>query len=43
MLYHGKVERFLPSILAEGLDKGKRHHVHLSKDVERPEGRGQAR
>jgi putative RNA 2'-phosphotransferase len=33
-LYHGTVERFLPSILAEGLDKGKRHHVHLSKDVE---------
>ena len=26
-LYHGTVERFLPSIL-------KRHHVHLSKDVE---------
>jgi putative RNA 2'-phosphotransferase len=34
VLYHGTVERFLPSILAEGLDKGKRHHVHLSKDVE---------
>jgi putative RNA 2'-phosphotransferase len=33
MLYHGTVERFLPSILAEGLNKGKRHHVHLSKDV----------
>jgi putative RNA 2'-phosphotransferase len=34
VLYHGTVERFLPSILAEGLDKGRRHHVHLSKDVE---------
>jgi putative RNA 2'-phosphotransferase len=33
-LYHGTVERFLPSILDEGLNKGKRHHVHLSKDVE---------
>jgi putative RNA 2'-phosphotransferase len=34
LLYHGTVERFLGSILAEGLKKGKRHHVHLSKDVE---------
>ena len=34
VLYHGTVERFLASILAEGLKKGKRHHVHLSKDVE---------
>lgn len=34
VLYHGTVERFLPSILAGGLDKGKRHHVHLSGDVE---------
>ena len=33
-LYHGTVERFLPSILKEGLVRGKRHHVHLSKDVE---------
>jgi putative RNA 2'-phosphotransferase len=33
-LYHGTVERFLPSIFKEGLIKGKRHHVHLSKDVE---------
>jgi len=33
-LYHGTVERFLPSILQEGLVRGKRHHVHLSKDVE---------
>lgn len=34
VLYHGTVERFLGSIMAEGLKKGKRHHVHLSKDVE---------
>jgi putative RNA 2'-phosphotransferase len=34
VLYHGTVERFLPSILAEGLHKGQRHHVHLSRDVE---------
>ena len=34
MLYHGTVERFLPSILAEGLKKGKRHHVHLSADIQ---------
>lgn len=33
-LYHGTVERFLPSILQVGLIRGKRHHVHLSKDVE---------
>jgi putative RNA 2'-phosphotransferase len=33
VLYHGTVERFLASIMAEGLKKGKRHHVHLSKDV----------
>jgi len=33
-LYHGTVERFLPSILAQGLLRGKRHHVHLSRDVE---------
>jgi putative RNA 2'-phosphotransferase len=33
VLYHGTVERFLPAIMAEGLKKGKRHHVHLSKDV----------
>jgi putative RNA 2'-phosphotransferase len=32
-LYHGTVERFLPAILPEGLNRGDRHHVHLSKDV----------
>ena len=34
ILYHGTVERFLASITAEGLKKGKRHHVHLSTDVD---------
>lgn len=34
VLYHGTVERFLASIMAEGLKKGKRHHVHLSQDVD---------
>ncbi len=34
VLYHGTVERFLAPILAEGLKKGRRHHVHLSGDVE---------
>ena len=34
VLFHGTVERFLASILAEGLKRGKRHHVHLSKDIE---------
>jgi putative RNA 2'-phosphotransferase len=33
-LYHGTVERFLSSILEGGLVRGRRHHVHLSKDVE---------
>lgn len=30
VLYHGTATRFLESILAEGLVKGRRHHVHLS-------------
>jgi putative RNA 2'-phosphotransferase len=34
ILYHGTVERFLASIMAEGLKRGKRHHVHLSNDVD---------
>ncbi|WP_240619702.1 RNA 2'-phosphotransferase [Blastococcus sp. TF02-8] len=32
-LFHGTVERFLPSILAEGLRPRRRHAVHLSADV----------
>ena len=34
VLYHGTVDRFLPSIQADGLNKGRRHHVHLSADRE---------
>ncbi|MDF3070698.1 MAG: phosphotransferase KptA/Tpt1 [Polyangiaceae bacterium] len=30
ILYHGTVPRYVPSIRAHGLVKGKRHHVHLS-------------
>lgn len=30
VLFHGTVERYLPAIRAQGLIKGKRHHVHLS-------------
>lgn len=33
ILFHGTVQRFLDSIMKEGLQKQKRHHVHLSKDI----------
>lgn len=33
VLYHGTPERNVLSILAAGLRKGQRHHVHLSRDV----------
>jgi putative RNA 2'-phosphotransferase len=32
VLYHGTVERFLPAIHRQGLQRGERHHVHLSAD-----------
>ncbi|MEO0478950.1 MAG: RNA 2'-phosphotransferase [Planctomycetota bacterium] len=32
-LFHGTAERFLDSILEEGLDRRQRHHVHLSADI----------
>ena len=32
VLYHGTAERFIAAILREGLQRGKRHHVHLSAD-----------
>jgi putative RNA 2'-phosphotransferase len=32
VLYHGTVARFLPGILATGLQPRGRHHVHLSAD-----------
>lgn len=34
LLYHGTVDRFLAAIMAEGLSKMRRHHVHLSPDTE---------
>jgi RNA:NAD 2'-phosphotransferase (TPT1/KptA family) len=34
ILYHGTVGRFLASIMAQGLDKGTRHHVHLTIAVQ---------
>lgn len=34
MLYHGTMDQFLPAILAEGLKPMRRHHVHLSPDIE---------
>ncbi|MFK7979072.1 MAG: RNA 2'-phosphotransferase [Saprospiraceae bacterium] len=33
ILYHGTVEKFLGSIFQTGLDKRKRHHVHLSPEI----------
>lgn len=33
VLYHGTVERFVSSIMAAGLEKRARQHVHLSADV----------
>ena len=32
VLYHGTATRFLEAILATGLDKRQRHHVHLTND-----------
>lgn len=34
LLYHGTATRFLDSILADGLRKESRHHVHLSPDAD---------
>jgi len=34
LLFHGTVKRFLVSIQEFGLVRGKRHHVHLSRDLE---------
>lgn len=33
VLFHGTASRFLAAILATGLDKRQRHHVHLSHDL----------
>lgn len=42
-LYHGTVPRFLDSIMRTGLQKRKRHHVHLSPDLETATNVGQRR
>jgi len=42
-LYHGTVERFLPSIRQHGLKPQNRHHVHLSPDMETAEKVGKRR
>ncbi len=34
ILYHGTVDRFLPGIREKGIQKGQRHHVHLSALLE---------
>src|SRR5918995_1133373 len=34
VLYHGTAEAMLPAILAAGLLKMRRHHVHLTRDAE---------
>jgi putative RNA 2'-phosphotransferase len=33
-LYHGTVSKFLPAIRESGIQKGQRHHVHLSASLE---------
>lgn len=33
LLFHGTSDSALPAIRAEGLRRGRRHHVHLSPDV----------
>lgn len=40
-LYHGTTASALDSIRSEGLQKRKRHHVHLSKDRETAQAVGQ--
>ena len=42
-LYHGTVDKYVASIMATGLDKRKRRHVHLSAGIERAEGVGSRR
>jgi putative RNA 2'-phosphotransferase len=42
-LYHGTPERFVASIRETGLNKGQRHHVHLSPDLQTATKVGQRR
>jgi putative RNA 2'-phosphotransferase len=34
VLYHGTAEKFVDAIVASGLQKMNRHHVHLSTDLQ---------
>jgi putative RNA 2'-phosphotransferase len=43
VLYHGTPNRNVGPILRDGLNKGKRHHVHLSKDTTTAEKVGSRR
>lgn len=43
VLYHGTVEKYLPSIRVSGLAKGERHDVHLSADPGTADKVGQRR
>jgi putative RNA 2'-phosphotransferase len=43
LLYHGTPERTAPTVEQEGLKKMRRHHVHLSPDVETAARVGQRR
>lgn len=43
VLYHGTPTRSLTEILATGLDRRRRHHVHLSGDIETAHRVGQRR
>jgi len=42
-LYHGTVSKFIESIRESGLNKGARHHVHLSPDLKTATKVGQRR
>jgi putative RNA 2'-phosphotransferase len=42
-LYHGTIERYWIIIQSEGLKAMKRHHVHLSADIETAQRVGQRR
>jgi putative RNA 2'-phosphotransferase len=43
LLYHGTTDRFLASIMKQGLLPGRRHHVHLSATVETAQAVGARR
>ena len=42
-LFHGTPQRNVDSILADGLDRRQRHHVHLSADIETAQRVGRRR